>query len=696
MHTAAGAGRSAPGGPARGGSPPRPARARGCSRRGAPRLRRCSQPLAHARGEDIELVAVFGDGAPGDLDAPFRELLDDLLVGERILGIFVRDQLLDLGLDGARARVLAGRRREAAREKELERQEAARRLDVFLVRHAAHGTFVHVDDVGDLAQGQRLQELDPLLEELALPVHDEVHHLEHRLAALLDGLDHPLGAVEALVDELLVLALELFLVARDVQVRLGEPQARQPLVVEEHVVAVVDLLDDEVGADVLVVRGGVLQAGFGVELPDFVGGLLHLLGLEAEAFPQLAPAVGLEVVPGLLDQPIRQRVLAFLLFQLQQQALAQVPRAHPWWVERLADAQYRFGVLEGVLGDLHVPFDLVRMFVEDLIDAADDLLERRLEIAVFPDVAEELLVEKVLARRQVEHLDLLAQVVVEVFGLDRDRLDVLGRFAQVAHAGRRRVGAVVEQDLLPIRLVVSGLLLLRLDLLDGGRFLLPLGLDELEERVAEQLLLQVLLQVQERHVQQVHGLIEPRVDPQLLFQDLVLVQSRFHAAGERRARSRAVSVGPKYRSATRSSNTRSRTVPDTWTLPSNMMYARSTMSRVCSTLWSVISTPMPLCRRPATIVWMSCTAMGSTPANGSSRSRNFGVVTSARVISSRRRSPPDSWSAFCRRRCLMPSSSRRPSRRWRSSAGGSSRVSRMASTFSSTLSFRNTDGSCAR
>ena len=55
-----------------------------------------------------------------------------------------------------------------------------------------------------------------------------------------------------------------------------------------------------------------------------------------------------------------------------------------------------------------------------------------------------------------------------------------------------------------------------------------------------------------------------------------------------------------------------------------------------------ISTPIPRCRSPATIVWMSCTAIGSTPANGSSSIMNFGSVTRARVISSRRRSPPDS------------------------------------------------------
>ena len=46
------------------------------------------------------------------------------------------------------------------------------------------------------------------------------------------------------------------------------------------------------------------------------------------------------------------------------------------------------------------------------------------------------------------------------------------------------------------------------------------------------------------------------------------------------------------------------------------------------------------------MVWMSCTAIGSTPANGSSSIMNFGCVTSARVISRRRRSPPESWNAL--------------------------------------------------
>lgn len=40
------------------------------------------------------------------------------------------------------------------------------------------------------------------------------------------------------------------------------------------------------------------------------------------------------------------------------------------------------------------------------------------------------------------------------------------------------------------------------------------------------------------------------------------------------------------------------------------------------------------------MLWMSSTAIGSTPANGSSSRMNFGLMATARAISVRRRSPP--------------------------------------------------------
>ena len=89
-------------------------------------------------------------------------------------------------------------------------------------------------------------------------------------------------------------------------------------------------------------------------------------------------------------------------------------------------------------------------------------------------------------------------------------------------------------------------------------------------------------------------------------------------------------------------------------------------------------------------------AIGSTPANGSSSIINFGRVTRARVISRRRRSPPESWKALLFRRCLMLNSSNSSSSRASRSSRVRSSVSRIARMLSSTDSFRKIEGSCER
>src|SRR5205814_1764977 len=284
--------------------------------------------------------------------------------------------------------------------------------------------------------------------------------------------------------------------------------------------------------------------------------------------------------------------------ELQQQTLPQVPGADARGVELLNDAEHLLGLDQRVRLRSDVLLRCVGVSLEYLVHAVHDLLEGRAEIPVFRDVADELFGQELLAGREVEQPHLLAQVIRQILGLDRHRLDVLACFAHVPGRGAL-IAAVVQEDLLPVGLVVLlGLLLVLLGLLSQRYFRFLLSLDELEERIAEQLLLEVLLEIEQRHVQQVHRLVQTRIDPQLLRQRRVLLEAGLHAACVRRARKRAVRVGPRYRCATRSSNTSSRTVPATCTFPSNMMYARSTISRVCSTLWPVSNTPLPRCREP--------------------------------------------------------------------------------------------------
>ena len=68
------------------------------------------------------------------------------------------------------------------------------------------------------------------------------------------------------------------------------------------------------------------------------------------------------------------------------------------------------------------------------------------------------------------------------------------------------------------------------------------------------------------------------------------------------------------------------------------------MASVSCTLWSVINIPIFLSFKCATIVCISSTAIGSTPANGSSSRINFGSEAKALAISVRLRSPPDNRS----------------------------------------------------
>ena len=154
------------------------------------------------------------------------------------------------------------------------------------------------------------------------------------------------------------------------------------------------------------------------------------------------------------------------------------------------------------------------------VDAVQDLLERTREIAVLGDVAHEFVGEELLARREVEERDLIDQVVGEVAAVDGDWLVVLALFVLFAAAAGVES---VEENLLPIDLVVGGLFFgrrfgRRFGL--GGLFLrlllVFLRLDHVEEGIVEELLLEMLLKVQERHVEQVHRLIQARIDLELL------------------------------------------------------------------------------------------------------------------------------------------------------------------------------------
>lgn len=118
------------------------------------------------------------------------------------------------------------------------------------------------------------------------------------------------------------------------------------------------------------------------------------------------------------------------------------------------------------------------------------------------------------------------------------------------------------------------------------------------------------------------------------------------------------------------------------------MMARSVISRVSRTLWSVIKMPMPLFAKRPIIPLMSATAIGSIPANGSSSKRNFGSIARERAISVLRRSPPERVNAGrLRMRPIANSSINSSSLCFFSDLERSLRVSKIDQMFSSTVSF---------
>src|SRR5665213_820731 len=185
-----------------------------------------------------------------------------------------------------------------------------------------------------------------------------------------------------------------------------------------------------------------------------------------------------------------------------------------------------------------------------------------------------------LALVEIEERNLIGKMIAEIAAIDGDRLEVL---LLLVLLGAATGIEAVEEDLLPVdlvrRLFFRLLFLCLLAILRNGflAVLVLILLVHLEEGIVEELLLEVLLEIEEWHVQEIHRLVEARIDLDLLPHLRVLRHACSHAAPPRlgrtmfsakRARSRAASVGPRYISATVSSNTSSRTVPDTFTWPS--------------------------------------------------------------------------------------------------------------------------------
>jgi hypothetical protein len=137
-------------------------------------------------------------------------------------------------------------------KKVLHFEHALRRVHVFVRHDAADRRFVHADVVGDVAQHERAQVLDAVIEEIALEVDDAGRDLVDRLLPLLNGLDQPERRAELVLDvgARFVGVLGCALVEQ-APVHRADAQLRQPFLIEHRDVLILDLHDVHVGNHIL-------------------------------------------------------------------------------------------------------------------------------------------------------------------------------------------------------------------------------------------------------------------------------------------------------------------------------------------------------------------------------------------------------------------------------------------------------------
>src|SRR5436853_5845798 len=107
------------------------------------------QFLALGRREDAEHLAVFGHGAPSDLDSLlFFEHLDDGLVAEGVGFVLLIDDFFDGLLHAFGGDVLVCYPSYRRIEEILELEQALRRVHVFVRRDAGNRRLVHAHRLG--------------------------------------------------------------------------------------------------------------------------------------------------------------------------------------------------------------------------------------------------------------------------------------------------------------------------------------------------------------------------------------------------------------------------------------------------------------------------------------------------------------------------------------------------------------------
>ena len=336
---------------------------------------------------DVQLGAVFGDGAAGDFVALGGEGVHEVIVGEGVVLVLVVHQVAEDLLDFPGGDFLTLTVFQALGEEVLEREYAEVRLDPLAVHHTGDGGDVEAGALGDVLQDHRPQGgFVPVDEIVVLVLDDGPHRALQGVLALAEGLDEPLRSGYLLAHErgcillgtvcrVLAVLHDLGIAAVDAEFGDGETRHRQ----DQFSVLVVQ---PEVGDDLLGLVGVAvvnLAAGGRIELLDLVQDGLELVRVQVEAVHQLRELAALELVEPVAEDAdgIGHGRRLLLVLQLDEEALAEVAGAHAGRFELLDDLEHRLHLF-GIGGDtrtegevVHQRFDIAAE-VTVVVQAADD------------------------------------------------------------------------------------------------------------------------------------------------------------------------------------------------------------------------------------------------------------------------------------------------------------------------------------
>ena len=186
-------------------------------------------------GQHVQLSPVFGDRAPGDHDVLLLELVDQLIVGERLGRVFTGDELGQNVLHrGVGHRLTVGRRHTGG-EEELHFEDPLRRAHELAGDRSTHGRLMDTHHLGHHDHGHGLEVLDSFFHEIPLTLHDLAADAQNGALALVETLDEKLAGLD-LVAHVFPDLGGSFRLSQQVFVGAANAQLGHELILASHVV----------------------------------------------------------------------------------------------------------------------------------------------------------------------------------------------------------------------------------------------------------------------------------------------------------------------------------------------------------------------------------------------------------------------------------------------------------------------------